>query len=153
MLTAVRSGDARGAMGGDVDLEAGEWRVPASRTKAGAEHRAPFSDAVVAVLEGMMAHSDGAADSLIFPSVGGRRLNGDTLIKDEGHREVHTRLRTLDNIRVSRTRVLRTRRSSDRRPRRSRPSRRRRSTHQREAALRGAGIFELPFPPDRAMLE
>ena len=28
-----------------------------------------------------MAHCDGAADSLIFPGVGGRRLNGDTLIK------------------------------------------------------------------------
>ena len=33
------------------------------------------------VLEGMKAHSDGAADSLIFPGVGGRPLNGDTLIK------------------------------------------------------------------------
>ena len=29
----------------------------------------------------MRAHSDGAVDSLIFPGVGGRRLNGDTLIK------------------------------------------------------------------------
>lgn len=41
----------------------------------------PLSDAAVSVLEGMRAHSDGAADSLIFPCVGGRRLNGDTLIK------------------------------------------------------------------------
>ena len=40
-----------------------------------------MSDAAVAVLEGMRAHSDGAADSLIFPGVGGRLLNGDTLIK------------------------------------------------------------------------
>ena len=80
-LTAVRSGEARGATWGEVDLEAREWRVPASRMKAGAEHRVPLSDAAVAVLEGMRAHSDGAADSLIFPGVGGRRLNGDTLIK------------------------------------------------------------------------
>ena len=41
----------------------------------------PLSDAAVAVLEGIGAHSDGAADSLIFPGVGGRRRNGDTLIK------------------------------------------------------------------------
>ena len=58
-----------------------EWRVPASRMKAGAEHRVPLSDAAVAVLEGMKAQSDGAADSLVFPGVGGRPLNGDTLIK------------------------------------------------------------------------
>ena len=81
-LTAGRSGEARGATWGEVDLEAREWRVPASRMKAGSEHRVPLSDAAVAVLEGMKAHSDGAADSLIFPGVGGRRpLNGDTLIK------------------------------------------------------------------------
>ena len=35
----------------------------------------------MAVLEGMKAHSDGAADSLIFPRMGGRPLNGNTLIK------------------------------------------------------------------------
>ena len=40
----------------------------------------PLSDAAVGVLEGMRAHSDGAADSLIFPGVGGRPLNGGTLI-------------------------------------------------------------------------
>ena len=34
-LTAVRSGEARGARWGEVDLEAREWRVPASRMKAG----------------------------------------------------------------------------------------------------------------------
>ena len=70
-LTAVRSGEARGAKWGEVDLEVREWRVPASRMKAGAEHRVPLSDAAVVVLEGMKAHSDGAADSLIFPGVGG----------------------------------------------------------------------------------
>ena len=35
----------------------------------------------MAVLEGKRAHSDGAADSLIFLGVAGRPLNGDTLIK------------------------------------------------------------------------
>ena len=34
-LTAVRSGEARGATWGEVDLEAREWRIPASRMKAG----------------------------------------------------------------------------------------------------------------------
>ena len=50
-LTAVRSDEARGATWGEVDLET-QWRVPASRMKAGSEHRVPLSDAAVAVLEG-----------------------------------------------------------------------------------------------------
>ncbi len=80
-LTAVRSGEARGATWGEIDLDAREWRVPASRMKAGAEHRIPLSDAAVGVLEGVRAHSDGAADSLVFPGVGGKPINGDTMIK------------------------------------------------------------------------
>ena len=56
-LTAVRSGEARGATWGEVDLEARELRVPASRM----EHRVPLSDAAVGVIEGMKAHSDGLA--------------------------------------------------------------------------------------------
>ena len=35
-LTAVRSGEARGATWGEVDLDVREWRVPAWRMKAGA---------------------------------------------------------------------------------------------------------------------
>ena len=79
--TAVRSGEARRATWGEFDLDAREWRVPASRMKAGGNIGCRLSDAAVAVLEGMRARSDGAADSLIFPGVGGRRLKGDTLIK------------------------------------------------------------------------
>ena len=48
--------------------------------RARAEHRVPLSDAAVGVLEGMRAHSAGAADSLILPGVSGRPLNGTTLI-------------------------------------------------------------------------
>ena len=40
-LTAARSGEARGATWGEVDLKAREWRVPASRMKGGKEHRVP----------------------------------------------------------------------------------------------------------------
>ncbi|MCY4600905.1 MAG: site-specific integrase, partial [Acidobacteria bacterium] len=39
-LTAVRSGEAGGGTWGEVDLEVRDWRVPAWRMKAGAEHRA-----------------------------------------------------------------------------------------------------------------
>ena len=50
-LTAVRSGEARGAVWSEIDLEAREWRIPGERMKNGVEHRVPLSDAALAVLE------------------------------------------------------------------------------------------------------
>ena len=50
VLTACRTGEARGATWAEVDLDAREWRVPAERTKTGAEHRVPLSDAALDVL-------------------------------------------------------------------------------------------------------
>jgi integrase len=39
-----------GARWGEVDLDAKVWTVPATRMKAGREHRVPLSDAALAVL-------------------------------------------------------------------------------------------------------
>lgn len=52
-LTAVRSGDTRGATWDEIDLEAGVWTVPAERMKAGKEHRVPLSDQALALLRGL----------------------------------------------------------------------------------------------------
>ena len=38
ILTAVRSGEARGATWSEMDLQAAEWRIPAERMKGGREH-------------------------------------------------------------------------------------------------------------------
>ena len=43
ILTAVRSGEARGAKWSEMDLQAAEWRIPAERMKGGREHRVPLS--------------------------------------------------------------------------------------------------------------
>ena len=51
VLTAARSGEVRGATWDEIDLDAREWRIPAGRMKAGAEHRVPLPDAALAVLE------------------------------------------------------------------------------------------------------
>jgi integrase len=53
VLTAVRSGEARLAKWKEIDLEAGVWVVPASRMKAGKEHRVPLSPRAVALLEAL----------------------------------------------------------------------------------------------------
>ncbi len=66
VLTAARSGEARGATWDEIDEGAGEWRIPGSRMKAGVEHRVPLSDAALEALERARVLRDGSG--LIFPS-------------------------------------------------------------------------------------
>jgi integrase len=74
ILTAARSGEVRGAVWSEVDLEAAVWTVPADRMKAGKEHRVPLVARAVEILRGLAAFApqiDGAPkkDALVFPSV------------------------------------------------------------------------------------
>ena len=81
VLTAARSGEARGATWDEIDLDAREWRIPAGRMKAGAEHRVPLSDAALTVLEQARPLRD--KWRLVFPSPSraGRSLSDMTLTK------------------------------------------------------------------------
>src|ERR1700730_3191904 len=54
ILTASRTGEVIGARWDEIDLKEKIWAVPATRMKAGREHRVPLSAAAVAVLEEMM---------------------------------------------------------------------------------------------------
>ena len=67
ILTASRSGEVRGATWSEIDLDRRVWTVPATRMKAGKEHRVPLSDAAIAQLG-----EAGASRDLLFP--GGRGL-------------------------------------------------------------------------------
>jgi integrase len=51
ILTAARAGEVLGMTWGEVDFATKVWTVPASRMKAGREHRVPLSPAAVALLE------------------------------------------------------------------------------------------------------
>ena len=53
ILTAVRTGEAIGAMWHEIDLEARLWVISADRTKAGREHRVPLSERAVAILQAL----------------------------------------------------------------------------------------------------
>ena len=66
VLTAVRSGEARGATWDEIDLDARLWIIPPSRMKANVEHRVPLSDAAFAVLEQARVLKNDS--DLIFPS-------------------------------------------------------------------------------------
>ena len=50
ILTAARTGEVIGATWDEVDLEKAIWTIPATRMKAGREHRVPLSDRAVEIL-------------------------------------------------------------------------------------------------------
>jgi integrase len=51
ILTAARSGEVLGARWGEIDFKVKLWRVPATRMKAGKEHRVPLSDRAMGILD------------------------------------------------------------------------------------------------------
>ena len=65
ILTAARSGEARGATWDEIDLDACEWRIPGERMKAGVAHRVPLSDAALIVLTQACTLRD--ETGLVFP--------------------------------------------------------------------------------------
>jgi integrase len=50
ILTAARSGEILGMRWTEIDFERNIWTLPASRMKAGREHRVPLSSRVIAIL-------------------------------------------------------------------------------------------------------
>ena len=66
VLTAARSGEARGARWDEIEMEEKVWRMPAERMKGGKEHRVPLSVQAMEILEGASALRD--ESGLVFPS-------------------------------------------------------------------------------------
>ena len=79
-LTACRSNEGRLAEWAEIDLDAATWTIPASRMKAGRDHRIPLSRQAVAVLQTVHGEMfDGLG--LIFPSQRGKPLTDSTISK------------------------------------------------------------------------
>ena len=66
VLTAARSGEARGATWDEIDFQGQEWRIPAQRMKAGVEHRVPLSGQALDLLGEASALREDSG--LVFPS-------------------------------------------------------------------------------------
>ena len=81
VLTAARSGEARGATWEEIDEDAREWRISGGRMKGGVQHRVPLSDAALAVLKRAAPLRD--ESGLIFPSPAkpGQAMSDMTLTK------------------------------------------------------------------------
>jgi len=76
ILTAARSGEVRGARWEEFDEDSATWVVPASRMKAGREHRVPLSPAALQVLR---AQREVAVNDWVFPGLKDRPLSDMTL--------------------------------------------------------------------------
>lgn len=70
-LTAARSGEVRGAVRDEFDLEEALWTIPAERMKAGRDHEVPLSARAVEIVRAAMQQSTSA---LVFE--GGRAGKG-----------------------------------------------------------------------------
>ncbi|TVP86042.1 MAG: site-specific integrase [Thioalkalivibrio sp.] len=76
VLTAARSGEARGATWSEIDLDAATWTVPAQRMKANKEHVVPLCDSAVQILRSAPRFPD---CDLLFPSPRGTAMSDGTL--------------------------------------------------------------------------
>ena len=66
ILTSARTGEVIGARFGEMDLLDKTWTLPATRMRAGKEHRVPLSPRALAILKEMQAHRH-ADDAFVFP--------------------------------------------------------------------------------------
>ena len=66
VLTAARSGEARGATWDEIELEDQVWRIPSHRMKANKDHRVPLCRQALELLQEV--HSLRDESGLVFPS-------------------------------------------------------------------------------------
>ena len=79
IVTSVRSGEVRGAVWEEFDLDTGLWTIPGERMKAGRQHRVPLSRQAVDVLAEARGYSGGSG--LVFPSKSGGEIPSWALAK------------------------------------------------------------------------
>lgn len=75
-LTAARSGEVRGAVWSEIDLDKELWTIPAARMKMDREHRVPLPDAAIALLAALPRLEK---VGLVFPAPRGGQLSDMTL--------------------------------------------------------------------------
>ncbi|MCY4623325.1 MAG: tyrosine-type recombinase/integrase [bacterium] len=79
VLTACRSGEVRGALWEEIDLDAATWTIPAARMKSARAHRVPLPEQALQLLDEASRYRD--RSGLVFPSPTGRELSDATLSK------------------------------------------------------------------------
>lgn len=77
-LTACRSGEARGALWKEIDLDNKVWIIPKERMKMDREHRVPLCNRAIQILEEIPRFED---SPYVFPAAKGGMLSDMTLSK------------------------------------------------------------------------
>jgi len=69
ILCACRSGESRGALWSEIDMDAGVWSIPGTRMKSGRPHRIPLRDRALGLLDTLprLVNDDGEFIDLVFP--------------------------------------------------------------------------------------
>lgn len=79
ILAAVRSGETRGAVWDEIDLQAKVWTIPPERMKEDKPHRVPLSARAIDILDEM---KERAVNKLVFPGQRDKKpLSDMTLLK------------------------------------------------------------------------
>ena len=92
VLTAARSGEARGALKSEIDFEKKMWVIPDNRMKMDKAHSVPLSDRAVEVLK--LAYAAAPRSALVFPN-----LNTNEPLSDQAFTKVVLR----ENLKVAYT--------------------------------------------------
>ncbi|MDR9395792.1 MAG: tyrosine-type recombinase/integrase [Roseovarius sp.] len=75
ILTAARTGEVIGAEWDEISFDARTWTIPATRMKAGREHRVPLSERALEILR----QSQQLGGTHLFPGQRGKAMSGMTM--------------------------------------------------------------------------
>lgn len=98
-LTAARSGEARGAVWSEIDLENKVWTIPKERMKAGKEHRVPLCESAVAILREAIPLRDVGRGDLVFPGQKAGKPLSDVAVSKALHIAAGTKGVTIHGLR------------------------------------------------------
>lgn len=101
ILTATRSGEVRGMLWQEVDIEQAVWVIPEGRMKMKVAHRIPLSDRAIEIIKAQTGHHA----ELVFPAPRGSELSDMVLTsflrKIEAHSDTPERYATAHGFRSS----------------------------------------------------
>lgn len=86
LYTGLRDNSIRGALWGEIDLEAGIWSVPGSRMKSGRDHQVPLPTQAIAALELIKPLTYRTQNSYIFPGGGKHKIMSENTLRLALHR-------------------------------------------------------------------
>lgn len=86
LYTGLRDNSIRGALWGEIDLEARTWSVPGSRMKSGRDHQVPLPSQAIAALELIKPLTYRTQCSYLFPGGGKHKIMSENTLRLALHR-------------------------------------------------------------------